>query len=291
MPCKIVIGIPTVGRALILRDTLHELSRQTRKPDGILVCGVTGDDFLGVDVNLPNLEFILCNTGLTKQRNAIINRSSIGDILIFFDDDFLPDCNYLAEIEYYMNKDKSIVVATGLVLADGIGGPGLTPDQGRKILSANERSTSKVLPVFAGYGCNMAIRMAVAKRHAQVFDERLPLYGWQEDVDFSRRLAPFGKIVRLEAAKGVHLGVKVGRGSGVRLGYSQVINPLYLWNRKNGYPLKRAVGHLGSNMLLNLFRSVWPEPYVDRWGRLRGNCIAIIDLILGRLTPERAIDL
>jgi hypothetical protein len=35
--------------------------------------------------------------------------------------------------------------------------------------------------------------------------------------------------------------------------------------------------------------SICPEPYVDRGGRLRGNAIAMKDLVSGRLHPERIL--
>jgi hypothetical protein len=38
-------------------------------------------------------------------------------------------------------------------------------------------------------------------------------------------------------------------------------------------------------------RSVWPEPYVDRVGRLRGNLAALADLAAGSLHPERILEL
>lgn len=77
-------------------------------------------------------------------------------------------------------------------------------------------------------------------------------------------LAAFGDVVRIEAARGVHLGVKLGRGPGVRLGYSQVANPLYLAGQRSGDPLGRAMSHAGRNIM----RATWPEPSVDRRGRL-----------------------
>lgn len=40
-----------------------------------------------------------------------------------------------------------------------------------------------------------------------------------------------------------------------------------------------------------LLRSVAPEPYVDRPGRLRGNLIALADVMRGRLAPERVMQL
>ena len=40
------------------------------------------------------------------------------------------------------------------------------------------------------------------------------------------------------------------------------------------------------NFMANLAKSIRPESYVDRRGRLRGNFIGIYHLALGRLTPE-----
>ena len=141
-------------------------------------------------------------------------------------------------------------MATGRVLADGIGGPGLTPSEGRAILAADDFAGDRLqtAPAFNGYGCNMAVRSAVVRRHRLRFDERLPLYAWQEDVDFSRRLAPHGAILQLEGARGVHLGVKQGRSPGVQLGYAQVVNPFYLVRKQAGYPMGRALSHVGCNM-------------------------------------------
>jgi hypothetical protein len=103
------------------------------------------------------------------------------------------------------------------------------------------------------------------------FDERLRLYGWQEDVDFAASLSSRGRIVKTFAFSGVHQAVKYGRTSGVRLGYSQVVNPLYLVR----------------NVLANHLKTFKPEPRIDRAGRMKGNWIAFRDLMLGRLMPER----
>jgi GT2 family glycosyltransferase len=293
---NIVVGIPTVGRATILCETLRELSKQTRRPDAIVVCGGQSTDVAGADVAAPGVRLLLSQPGLPRQRNAIIDAVMGTDVLVFFDDDFLPHQDYLAEIERGMSVDPNIVVATGHVLADGIGGPGLSPNEGRAILSCDDGShlpsvDTLMTPTFSGYGCNMAIRLAPMRDHHLRFDERLPLYGWQEDVDLSRRLAAYGSVVRIGAARGVHLGVKSGRASGVRLGYSQVANPLYLSRKRCGYPLRRAMKHIVRNLAMNIARATWPEPYIDRRGRLRGNFLAMCDLITGRMIPERILDL
>ena len=60
------------------------------------------------------------------------------------------------------------------------------------------------------------------------FDERLPLYGWQEDIDFTSQLRASGRVVGLNTLNGVHLATKSGRISGMKFGYSQIANPVYL---------------------------------------------------------------
>jgi GT2 family glycosyltransferase len=289
MALNIVIGIPTIGRATVLRETLIGLTKQIRKADRIIVCGARACDVDGAE-GIGGAEVILSTPGSSHQRNALIAAAPTADVIVFFDDDFMADIAYVAELERAMERFPAIVVATGRVLADGISGPGLTAADAMAILR-------EVLPrpgitaVFSGYGCNMAVRATVVRAHGLLFDERLPLYAWQEDVDLSRRLAQFGSVVRVEAASGVHRGVKHGRGSGVRLGYSQVANPLYLAGKQAGYPLPRALEHIGRNLAMNIARAARPEPYIDRRGRLRGNLLALSDLMLRRMTPERALDL
>ncbi len=290
MTLNIVIGIPTVGRASILRDTLCALALQTRRPNRVIVCGAKPSDVEGA-AEIDKTEVIPSSPGLPKQRNALIAAAPEADVMMFFDDDFFPDPNYLAVIERTMTSDPMIVVATGQVLKDGIGGPGLSVTEANGILRTAAPSPLGIIPTFAGYGCNMAVRLTTMRQHGLLFDERLPLYGWQEDVDLSRRLAAFGKVLKVGAAYGVHLGVKQGRSSGVRLGYSQVANPLYLARKGAGYPLMRALEHIGRNIAMNIVHAPRPETYVDRRGRLRGNLLALSDLLLKRMAPERVLDL
>jgi GT2 family glycosyltransferase len=295
MHLNIAVGIPTVGRASVLCQTLAELARQTRRADSVIVCCAKAADIAGAAEAYSGTMVLISEPGLPRQRNAVIEAAGEADILVFFDDDFFPDPDYLAAIEQQMARDPRIMVATGLVLADGIGGPGLSPIEARAILSRHAAPSSPrsfdVRPTFSGYGCNMAVRLAPMRTHGLRFDERLPLYGWQEDVDFSRRLAEFGDVLQIDAACGVHLGVKSGRGSGLRLGYSQVANPLYICGKRRGYPLRRAVTHIARNLAMNIARAFWPERYVDRRGRLHGNLLALRDLVVGRMAPERILEL
>ena len=137
-------------------------------------------------------------------------------------------------------------------------------------------------------GCNMAFRYS-ALRNLK-FDERLPLYAWLEDHDFRGQVERHGRVVRADALWGVHLGHKQGRVRGVTLGYSQIANALYL-AQKGTVPKPYLAKLAGKNMLINAVRSLHPEPYVDRRGRLLGNMVALADLLRGRIAPERALEL
>lgn len=261
--------------------------------DELLICPAKDEDLDPRCLEAYSGKFRLfrSNVGSSPQRNVLLT-STDADVIVFFDDDFLPSQDYISELEALFSTHGDIVVATGKVLADGITGAGLEHSEGLRILDGDgpNPGSYEIEPVYNGYGCNMAIRAKIAQENGVLFDERLPLYAWLEDVDFSRQLAPFGQIVLSSRLRGVHLGTKrAGRSPGKRLGYSQVINPIYLAN-KGTMQWKRAVNQVGRNLIANSLRSFAPEPWVDRRGRLMGNMRAIFDLMRGRLRPEEALN-
>jgi GT2 family glycosyltransferase len=256
------------------------------------VCAPCADD-IGVVGDEVKIEVVLGPRGLTCQRNAILEQVHDCDVIVFFDDDFLPTPSYLEVVERVFTACPDVVMTTGLVIADGIIGPGISLEEARSWLSVFAtitRDWRELEEVANGYGCNMAIRIATVEAAHCRFDERLPLYGWLEDVDFGRQLAQLGRIVKAIAAQGVHLGIKEGRQSGMRLGYSQIANPIYL-SRKGTLPWLRALRLIGRNIAANLLRLISPEPYIDRVGRASGNIRAFRDLLSGSLTPERILEL
>jgi hypothetical protein len=134
----------------------------------------------------------------------------------------------------------------------------------------------------------MTIRVAAAEDLR--FDEALPLYGWLEDIDFTYRLGQRGRLTRSQRYAGVHMGVKGGRTSGRKLGYSQISNPAYLLAKKS-VPPRLAWRLMRQNLLSNVVRSLRPEPHIDRRGRLMGNLAAIADVLRGRADPRRILDM
>lgn len=287
---RIVIGIATRGRPEILRETLCELGRQTRPADRIIVSHLNEADILGAD-GLPGVEFLTSAVGLPRQRNTILDAIADEDFVLFLDDDFIPAPHYIAATLATFQMARNVVVTTGHLLADGAKGPGLSVAAARDILARHREDSASAgtKPTFNGYGCNMAFRLAPLRARSLRFDERLPLYAWYEDIDMCRRLGLHGDVVEVLGACGVHLGIKQGRGSGRRLGYSQVVNPLYLW-RKGSYPWSHAWRSVGRHVLINGVRALRPEPWVDRRGRLIGNGLALLDIVRGRAKPERALD-
>ena len=293
---RIAIAIATSGRPDVVHEAIGLLRMQTREPDGVLVCAPSPGDIDRLREDYPSMQCFIGPRGLTYQRNRLLEAAADFDVLAFLDDDFIMFPEYLAETEAVFADRPEVVLTTGSVVADGIVGPGLTFHDAREVVknakeSSNSiKAVSGVSRVYNGYGCNMAVRLATVRAHALRFDEELPLYAWLEDVDFSRSIAPFGQIVRLEAARGVHLGIKSGRQSGIRLGYSQIANPCYLI-AKGTCSWGRGLFNMSKNFAANVWGALRRERTVDRAGRLRGNLKGISDLITLRLTPSRALHL
>lgn len=289
-----LVGVATAGRREVLTDTLMDLSRQSRPPNLVLVCPASSADVDEAALSRLPLSIVVLPPvrGLPRQRNLILDRVGHieGGVLTFFDDDFLPGRDYLREASLLFERWPDVALASGLVLADGATGPGLSIAEGRRILeeAAPDKGQDGLVPLYNGYGCNMSVRLDVVNRHGLRFDEDLPLYGWLEDVDFSRRVAVHGRIVQCGRLQGVHLGAKSGRVSGRRTGYSQIANPWHLVRKRTLSP-NRALIQVGRNVAANLGRSIAPEPWVDRRGRLRGNLLALLDLARGKLHPRNIL--
>ena len=292
---NIVVGIATSGRREILAQAVALLAEQTRLPDRLLICPVAAKDVDDLSLKeFPRPSAVVSGPlGSSAQRNKILASVREADVIVFFDDDYFPDVRYIENLEKIFLARPDVVGVTGFLLADGANGQGLSAEQGLKLVRAAPSSLGSVSDLKdwdSTYGCNMSFRLAAIVEHDISFDENLPLYGWQEDIDFSRRLHPYGRIVLSGMLRGVHLGIKLGRTSGVRFGYSQIANPIYLI-RKGSMPRWHANKIMLRNLAANLARSLYPEPWVDRRGRLKGNLLALFDMLRGRISPNQILRL
>lgn len=286
MELKIIVAIATVGRADLTRRTADMLADQTRPPDTVIVVGASPADIEDVASARGCPQVHIARKGLCCQRNFALNHvRHTADILVFLDDDFIPAPDFLANIESLFARHGDVVGITGELLADGIHHRGYTLEQAQDIIRnrPDDRDVS-ILSRQALYGCNMALRLSATD--GLDFDEALPLYGWQEDIDFTYQLGRRGRLISTGLVTGVHLGTKGGRTSGKRVGYSQVANIVYLWRKGTMQP---GLGErlMRQNLLSNLVRSVRPEPHIDRRGRLWGNIVALKDLAIGRIDPRK----
>nr|WP_284314168.1 HlyD family efflux transporter periplasmic adaptor subunit [Labrys miyagiensis] len=120
---KIAIAIATAGRREVLADTVLFMRNQERPPEEFLICRARPED---ADVETlrqahPQLVTVSSPVGLCRQRNVLMAASN-ADVMVFFDDDFLPDADFLVEIEKLFHANPDVAIATGCVLADGIRG-------------------------------------------------------------------------------------------------------------------------------------------------------------------------
>lgn len=289
----------SVGRPECLKILTRRLHLQTRPAERILFVVPSLADVGGTEgkamLEAQGCEVVLSEKGLPRQRNAGLDALGCdADIVCFFDDDFLPARDALEKMRMAFAQWPKASGMTGHLIKDGIHGPGVSPEEAEALLArweAEQAPQAAARIIHRGleglYGCNMVIRMADIG--AIRFDERLPLYGWQEDIDFAAQLP--GERIKTDAFAGVHLGIKSGRETaGKRLGYSQVANTWYLWRK--GTMSARFAGKLAfRNIVANHLKMARPEPWIDRRSRAAGNRLALWEILLGRARPERILTL
>lgn len=286
------VAIATKGRPLEVAHIVAALEQQTRLPDKIVVSAVGPDDVGRIGPS-GRIEIVYGPAGLCHQRNRALELLlPHSDIVAFFDDDYLPSRFALERIVAVFRDRPDVTGLTGTLLADGINSQGIAYEDAVTALARYDAEPPE--PVVFGnhltglYGCNMVFRASAVGRER--FDETLPLYAWQEDIDFSARIGRLGALFKTNAFAGIHRGVKGGRQSGVRFGYSQIANPVYLI-RKGTMPFAFGAELMCRNVLANHGKLLQPEPWVDRRGRVQGNWLALRDLLLGRLSPGRIMAL
>lgn len=285
--------IATRGRPDSTTAVVTALSRQTLIPSVVVFSATEPQDVALPKDHSLSIHVLYGEPGLTKQRNRALTFLEERDnpsIIIFFDDDFEPAVDWVEQVQDLFARNPDVVGLTGRVLLDGARGDEIElADAQRRLALHSTRSigSDDLRPVHSLYGCNMAFRMA--RLPGLRFDERMPLYGWQEDQDFSCLAARNGAIRWSPRLVGVHLGVKGARLSGLRFGISQIINPLYLL-QKGTISLYRAARLVSGNFSANLIGSIANTGRFDRRGRLRGNLIGIVYAIRGKIAPECVLE-
>lgn len=295
---KLFVMIASAGRPQVVAEAVNWYEH-LQAPPGCEVRGIlatpTPED---APATLPpQWLHVTGRRGLTAQRNLALEQlPDDADFLCFFDDDALPREDYLIAVTEHFQAHPSHVAITARLLRDGVVEKAeISFDQAVAELNASTQRRGAEptgwTPVKELYGCAFAVRWPALSLLR--FEERFPLYSWLEDLDYARQAMLRGDMVKLDTAVAVHRGVTSGgRTQHLRLGYSQVANPALLVN-KHTLPLGIALAKTLRPVLRNVLGSLVGNQIDDRRQRLRGNWMAVSDLIAagGKATPERILDL
>jgi GT2 family glycosyltransferase len=232
---------------------------------------------------LEHVSVIVGRRGGASQRNDGIDHVAPDiDFITFLDDDVELATDYLRNAREFLLTHDDIAIVTGTLLKDG----GVTRDEAKQLVdSASLQPINHDYCARSGvYGNNFTVRRSVAA--AVRFDERFCSYSWLEDLDFGKRCEVYGKSVTYAGSIAVHLAVTSGRVSGLRMGFSQVMNSCYVHRKgliSRGEMLRSLwIPALRNNLIMLLLF----DRKIDRWGRLRGNLLALWLLAHGRCEPE-----
>lgn len=289
-PLRAAVVMASAGRPELLGEVIGDLDRQT-VPFASRV--VTVPDATSVPAGLSGDWTVVTGTrGLAAQRNAGIDALDDDvDVVFFFDDDAVVRDDYLEQALAWFEQHPNALGLTGRVLLDGATTdeiPRSTADDAIA-RSAGEPRTAHWAPSRTLYGCNFAYRRSAVPELR--FDSRLPLYSWLEDHDFARRLMRHGTLAKVDDCVIVHRGASSGgRTNHLRLGYSQFMNPVHL-RRVGSFPVWLTAWEIFRPTAKNVLRSVAGSERTWRRERLRGNLMAVGDVLRGRITPERIASL
>ena len=289
---RTAVVIATKGRPEALGRVLKILAQQTSPPSMVLVSASEEADVGPQRHTWTNIEVIFGSAGSSIQRNRALDRLQHRcDVVFFFDDDFVPSPHWIERSVRIFSSDASIAGVSGHVIRDGAMTDAVSWEEADRLIHAAEVSSPNGVIAEAPdlYGCNMAFRMSAVGSTLR-FDERLTMYGWLEDKDFSRIAKQSGRLVRCDSLLGVHLGLKQGRVSGVKFGYSQIVNPWYLCC-KGTLTMSEACSNTLRALAVNGIKAIWPESFIDRRGRFKGNVVAVRHLLSGICRPENAAEL
>jgi len=271
--------IASRGRPGVLRATLESIFKQQLPPDEVIISIVDEMD-APPSIDNAGVRVIFGRPGLCIQRNSgMLALDSRCDLVSFLDDDLELAPDYFAQIRSFFSETPSAVGGNGNILMEGCSRQAAEEILQKKSTIQQDGSLSALKSL---YGCNMHFRRQAIGE--EKFDERLSLYGWLEDYDFSSRVAQKGGLYWIPQAKLCHLKEPSGRMNNRKFGFAQIMNPFYLY-KKGVLQLAEFFGsHLipctiSNSIKISTFSGIG-------WDRLRGNIKALTMICSGRCDPE-----
>jgi GT2 family glycosyltransferase len=282
------VVICSANRAQVLSETVDSLVRGQSVPPYEIIVSIFNQEHVTEKTRLETGVRIVVSErqGTTAQRNTAAKLVRT-PYTLFLDDDVEIAPNFIESMERLLDEVQSAVAATGFVVLDGAQqDTGLDRALARAAAGSYVRNQENYDREEL-YGCNLFVRTSLFDR--VLFDENLPLYGWLEDFDFSTNCLRYGRIIVNAGTCVAHLGTPTGRSSGVKVGYSQIVNPYYLWRKDRRPGLPQVIfGHWLIHLARNVRRALIkiPSERNDRAGRFRGNMIGLRHLVEGRVDPS-----
>lgn len=292
-------AITTVGVVIASAGRPHlvvDIVQSCRAQRGVQFHGVVSvpdEGSLPVDRTILEGWTVLVGVrGAAAQRNVGID--ALGDdvaVVCFFDDDAVLREDYLINAMRFFEQNPGVVGMTGRVLLDGKLSGEIAKERAFEALdrSGGESPSAGWRYTRELYGANFAFKLTAAPQMR--FDDQLPLYSWLEDHDVARRLLKLGPLAQVDDCVIVHrAAASGGRQNHTRLGYSQVMNAVYL-QKKGSFPVWLTAQQILRPFLKNVALSVIASSRGWRRERLRGNFLALADVARGRITPGRIVEL
>jgi len=158
----VAVVIATLGRPASAAALLTRLAQQTVPPVQVILSMETEADAPPIADHPFEVVRVFGPRGMTVQRNRGLDQLASGiAIVVFFDDDFIPSAFAIERMAEFFRRHPHVAGATGHVLADGIGGPGLTPAEAVRIVDAYDEAAEAPdytisCHTHGLYGCNMA---------------------------------------------------------------------------------------------------------------------------------------
>ena len=128
---KLIVIIATLGRRAQVGRLVRYLELQTRPPDEVIISAPDASHVDPYEGRRFPVTHVFGPIGSTVQRNTALEMAlGRADIVSFFDDDFIPADNYLAQVVEAFQTNANWSVVMGHVVADGARGTGLDWEAG-----------------------------------------------------------------------------------------------------------------------------------------------------------------
>lgn len=209
-PAPISVVIPTYGREQILLDTVAHLLHLNPAPTEIVIVDQTPKHEENIERALKNLEqtgkirwLRLVEPSITHAMNVGLSEAQ-HDVVLFLDDDIVPDANLIAAHADAQSRDDCNIVA-GQVLQPGE--EPLTDERESekfRFCSARAQYISEIM------GGNFSIKRELALRLGG-FDENFVHVAYRFEAEFANRAMQAGEKILFEPAASIrHLKATAG---------------------------------------------------------------------------------